>query len=71
VLVQSRHLGIVLALKTGLPMAETIERIFVDPPIAIARLGGSTTPQNAYRWVESANPRSNAVFFRHGKNPVR
>jgi hypothetical protein len=41
-------------------MAETIQRIFVDPPIAIARLGGSTTPQNAYKWVESANPRSNA-----------
>jgi hypothetical protein len=41
-------------------MAETIQRIFVDPPIAVARLGGSTTPQNAYKWVESANPRSNA-----------
>jgi hypothetical protein len=41
-------------------MAETIQRIFIDPPIAVARLGGSTTPQNAYKWVESANPRSNA-----------
>src|SRR5450631_1913323 len=41
-------------------MAETIQRIFVDPPIAVARLGGSTTPQNAYKRVESANPRSNA-----------
>src|SRR6266542_798999 len=39
-------------------MAETIQRIFVNPPIAIARLGGSTTPQNAYTWVESPNPRS-------------
>lgn len=41
-------------------MAETIQRIFIDPPIAVGRLGGSTTPQNAYKWVESANPRSNA-----------
>jgi len=39
-------------------MAEIIQRIFVNPPIAIARLGGSTTPQNAYRWVQSPNPRS-------------
>src|SRR5262245_5305443 len=39
-------------------MAEIIQRIFVNPPIAIARLGGGTTPQNAYRWVESPNPRS-------------
>jgi hypothetical protein len=39
-------------------MAPTIQRIFVDPPIAIARLGGSDTPQDAYRWVESRNPRS-------------
>src|ERR1035441_10589321 len=41
-------------------MAESIQKIFVDPPIAVARLGSSTTPQNAYKWVESAIPRSNA-----------
>ena len=40
-------------------MAATIQGIFLVPPIAIARLGGSTTPQSAYRWVESPNPRSN------------
>jgi len=39
-------------------MAQTIQRIFLKPPIAIARLGGSTTPQHAYTWVESPNPRS-------------
>ena len=40
-------------------MAETIQKLFINPPIAIARLGGSTTPQKAYRWVQSPNPRSN------------
>lgn len=39
-------------------MAQTIHRIFVDPPIAIARLGGSSTPQDAYGWETPANPRS-------------
>src|SRR5262245_36013388 len=39
-------------------MAEIIQTIFVNPPIAIARLGGSTTPQDAYHWGESPNPRS-------------
>jgi hypothetical protein len=39
-------------------MARTIQAIFVDPPIAIARLGGSNSPQDAYRWVEADNPRS-------------
>src|SRR5882724_3399485 len=39
-------------------MAEKIQRLFTNPPIAIARLGGSTAPQFAYRWVESPNPRS-------------
>jgi hypothetical protein len=39
-------------------MAETIQGIFVLPPIAIARLGGSTAPQHAYRWVESPDPHS-------------
>lgn len=40
-------------------MAEIIQKLFINPPIAIARLGGSTTPQKAYRWVQSPNPRSN------------
>ena len=40
-------------------MAEIIQEIFITPPIAIARLGGGTTPQDSYRWVESPNPRSN------------
>jgi len=40
-------------------MAETIQKLFINPPIAIARLGGSTTPQKAYRWVQSPDPRSN------------
>jgi hypothetical protein len=40
-------------------MATVIQSIFIDPPIAIARLGGSTTAQFAYKWVESPNPRSN------------
>jgi len=35
-----------------------IHGIFVDPPIAIARLGGSSVPQDAYRWAEADNPRS-------------
>jgi hypothetical protein len=39
-------------------MAGIIQAIFVDPPIAIARLGGSNVPQDAYRWVEALNPRS-------------
>jgi hypothetical protein len=41
-------------------MAATIQKIFIDPPIAIARLGGSSLPQNAYRWVEDPNPRGDA-----------
>ncbi len=39
-------------------MAEKIQAIFVDPPIAIARLGSSNVPQDAYRWVEALNPRT-------------
>jgi hypothetical protein len=39
-------------------MAQKIQAIFVDPPIAIARLGSSNVPQDAYRWVEAANPRT-------------
>jgi hypothetical protein len=39
-------------------MADVIQSIFIEPPIAIARLGGSTVPQAAYLWVESPDPRS-------------
>jgi len=39
-------------------MAHVIQAIFIDPSIAIARLGGSSAPQDAYRWVEAVNPRS-------------
>jgi hypothetical protein len=39
-------------------MADVIQSIFIDPPIAIARLGGSTVPQDAYLWVESPDPRT-------------
>lgn len=39
-------------------MAAIIQAIFITPPIAIARLGGGSTAQNAYKWVESPNPRS-------------
>jgi hypothetical protein len=38
-------------------MADVIQSIFIEPPIAIARLGGSTVPQAAYLWVESPDPR--------------
>ena len=41
-------------------MARTILAIFVNPPIAIARLGGSNVPQDAYRWVKADNPRSDS-----------
>lgn len=39
-------------------MAETIQQIFCDPPISIARLGSSSTPLDAYIWSEPANPRA-------------
>lgn len=38
-------------------MAQALRGIFIDPPIAIARLGGSTVPQDAYFWIESPDPR--------------
>ncbi|MBI1761951.1 MAG: hypothetical protein HYR56_10995 [Acidobacteria bacterium] len=39
-------------------MAEILQTIFLNPPIAIARLGDGTTPQEAYRWVQTPTPRS-------------
>jgi hypothetical protein len=38
-------------------MAEILQAIFITPPIAIARLGGGTTPQDAFRWMDTPNPR--------------
>ena len=39
-------------------MAAVIQGLFFDPPIAIARLGGSDNPQEAYAWKETASPRT-------------
>ena len=39
-------------------MAEAIQAIFVDPPIAVARLGASTEPQDAFTWTQSPDPRA-------------
>lgn len=39
-------------------MAPTIQSLFINPPIAVARLGGSTVPQDAYLWVELPDPRA-------------
>jgi hypothetical protein len=39
-------------------MAEIIQAIYCDPPIVIARLGGSTAPVVAYGWEESPDPRN-------------
>jgi hypothetical protein len=39
-------------------LAPTIQSLFINPPIAVARLGGSTVPQDAYLWVESPDPRA-------------
>jgi hypothetical protein len=39
-------------------VAQIIQAIFVDPPIAIARLGGSNAPQDAYRWTQPVDPRT-------------
>jgi len=39
-------------------VAATVRSIFINPPIAIARLGGSSVPQDAYLWVKSLDPRT-------------
>lgn len=39
-------------------MPERINALFCVPPIAVARLGGSSTPMAAYRWQAPANPRT-------------
>ena len=42
-------------------MAETIQALFCDPPIVIARLGGSTTPLDCCVWEEPPNPRADGA----------
>jgi hypothetical protein len=39
-------------------MAEQILALFCNPPIAVARLGGSQTALDAYHWSQPANPRT-------------
>ena len=40
-------------------MTDLIQAIFVTPGLAFARLGGSSTPQDAYDWVDIRAPRVN------------
>jgi hypothetical protein len=37
-------------------MAPRIQAIFIDPPIAVARLGGSNIPMDSFRWVDAGDP---------------
>jgi hypothetical protein len=39
-------------------MKTMIRELFIDPPLAIARLGSSSIPQDAYSWIASPAPRS-------------
>lgn len=41
-------------------MSAIIQAIFINPPMAIARLGGSSTPQEAFQWIQNPTPRANA-----------
>jgi hypothetical protein len=38
-----------------------IQELFCDPPIVIARLGGSTTPLASYTWADPPNPRADST----------
>jgi hypothetical protein len=42
-------------------MSEQIQALFCDPPIAIARLGGSTAPLDCCVWQEPPNPRTDGA----------
>jgi hypothetical protein len=42
-------------------MAEQIQALFCDPPIAVARLGGSTAPLECCVWEEPPNPRADGA----------
>ena len=39
-------------------MTDVIQAIFVTPGLAFARLGGSSTPQCAYDWIDTRAPRA-------------
>ena len=39
-------------------MADLIQAIFVTPGLAFARLGGSSTPQFAFEWIDTRAPRA-------------
>jgi len=39
-------------------MTDLIQAIFVTPGLAFARLGGSSTPQCAYDWIDTRAPRA-------------
>lgn len=41
-------------------MPDIIQEVFINPPLVVARLGGGSVPQDAYRWAQSPNPRSSA-----------
>jgi hypothetical protein len=43
-------------------MAANIQGIFINPPIAVARLGASTTPLDSYRWIDSSDPHLQTVI---------
>jgi hypothetical protein len=42
-------------------MAAKIQGIFINPPIAIARLGGSTKPVDCFFWQDAADPHLQTV----------
>ena len=44
-------------------MAARIQAIFIDPPIAVARLGGSNVPMDSFRWTDSSDPHLQTVIF--------
>jgi len=43
-------------------MAAKIQAIFIDPPIAVARLGASSTAMASFRWVDSSDPHLQTVI---------
>ena len=44
-------------------MASRLQAIFIDPPIAVARLGGSDIPMDSFRWTDARDPRLQTVVF--------
>jgi hypothetical protein len=43
-------------------MARQIQAILVNPPIAIARLGASSTPMDSFRWIDSPDAHLQTVI---------